>query len=254
MDVLLYWDEGVDKYVGNETFHSLKAALDPDLYPIRKVNHQFLAAGEWEETTSLLVIPGGRDIPYSERLAGKANQRIGQFVEQGGSYLGICAGAYYGSASIEFEKGGPLEVCGTRELAFFPGSAKGPALGKGRFCYNSDAGVDVARVHVQFGAHVDSFVADIYYNGGCSFAMPEHHPSVNVLGRYQASEAAAIVECCRGKGKAILCGVHPEVRVHSLAKLSDKSSNMQKIYSKLIHSEKTREKLWRSILTQLLKV
>lgn len=51
-----------------------------------------------------------------------------EFVTQGGSYLGLCAGAYYACARVEFEPGTPLEVVGDRELAFFPGIAQGAAF------------------------------------------------------------------------------------------------------------------------------
>ena len=50
------------------------------------------------------------------------------YVKSGGSYLGLCAGAYYGCARVVFEPGTPLEVVGGRELQFFPGTARGAAF------------------------------------------------------------------------------------------------------------------------------
>jgi hypothetical protein len=35
-------------------------------------------------------------------------RRVRDFVEKGGGYLGLCAGAYFAASSIEFEKGSPL--------------------------------------------------------------------------------------------------------------------------------------------------
>jgi len=35
---------------------------------------------------------------------------IREYVEQGGMYLGLCAGGYYGAQKVEFEVGTPLEV------------------------------------------------------------------------------------------------------------------------------------------------
>ena len=46
---------------------------------------------------------------------------IRQFVESGGSYLGMCAGGYFGADRIVFDDGGPLEVIGVRDLKFFQG-------------------------------------------------------------------------------------------------------------------------------------
>jgi glutamine amidotransferase-like uncharacterized protein len=50
------------------------------------------------------------------------------FVQAGGSYLGLCAGAYYACAAIEFEPGSALQVTGLRELHFLHGVAKGAAF------------------------------------------------------------------------------------------------------------------------------
>ena len=53
--------------------------------------------------SSLLVMPGGRDLPYVESLSGLGNREISQFVKSGGSYLGICAGAYYACAKYAYQ-------------------------------------------------------------------------------------------------------------------------------------------------------
>lgn len=246
-DVLLYWDRGVGQHTGEETFQSLSTFFDPSLNRVKKVNHHFLQTTDWEATTILLVIPGGRDIPYHELLKGEANRKIVQFVEQGGSYLGICAGAYYGCGLIEFEKGGALDVCASRELAFFPGIAKGPALGHGLFCYRSYSGAEATDIHTSFEGY-ENFSTSVFYNGGCTFVSPENYPQVKVLANYQP-HLAAIVECRKGKGKAILCGVHPEVRAHSLAKLTERNPRVKEIYSQLIAAENSREKLWNLILS-----
>ena len=39
-----------------------------------------------------IVFPGGADSPYQEKLQGEGNRVIRQFVEEGGWYLGFCAG------------------------------------------------------------------------------------------------------------------------------------------------------------------
>ncbi|MEW5299670.1 MAG: hypothetical protein WDW36_002662 [Sanguina aurantia] len=70
-------------------------------------------------------MPGGADLPYCRLLNGQGNNMITEYVKGGGSYLGLCAGAYYGCSSVEFEPGSSMEVSGDRELAFFPGVAVG---------------------------------------------------------------------------------------------------------------------------------
>lgn len=50
------------------------------------------------------------------------------YVERGGAYMGICAGAYYGCSEVQFEPGTALQVFGQRELAFWPGAAQGAVV------------------------------------------------------------------------------------------------------------------------------
>lgn len=57
-----------------------------------------------------------------------SNLRIRAYIENGGNYLGICAGSYYGSKQVEFDINGPLEVNEEREMKLFKGRAIGPAL------------------------------------------------------------------------------------------------------------------------------
>lgn len=174
--------------------------------PIQLVGPQDLTSA-WETQTSLLIFPGGRDIPYHNTLKGPPNARIRAFVEQGGHYLGICAGGYYGSQKVEFERNHPLEVLGDRELAFFPGTASGPAYGPGQFRYDSEAGAKTASLVLTSGEK-----STAYFNGGCAFLHAEVHPHISILARYEdiARNPAAIVECRVGKGLAVLSGVHPE--------------------------------------------
>ncbi len=54
--------------------------------------HEIIEGG-WEPTTSLFIMPGGRDRLYHAALQGAGNAKIRSFVELGGTYLGICAGA-----------------------------------------------------------------------------------------------------------------------------------------------------------------
>ncbi|EFJ50700.1 hypothetical protein VOLCADRAFT_88490 [Volvox carteri f. nagariensis] len=89
-------------------------------------------------------MPGGADLPYCKHLNGHGNRLLRDYVAGGGSYLGICAGAYYACRRVEFEVGGPLEVVGDRELCFFPGAARGPAYPG--FDYLSERGAQAAPI------------------------------------------------------------------------------------------------------------
>lgn len=207
--ILLYKDEGASLRSLQALVREFRKENLHEKYEIVFVDRHHLAVADWIEETVLLVFPGGRDVPYHQALQGAANSHIQQFVLQGGKYLGICAGSYYGSAFVEFEKGNPLQVCEARELKFFPGIASGPAYGAGEFNYGSEQGARLACLSWQKSSEQKMAV---YYNGGCSFVDAESHPDVTVIARYDdiKDSPAAIIACSVGKGIALLSGVHPE--------------------------------------------
>lgn len=241
--ILIYRDEGVDPF----GLSSLVSALKQEkLELISWADRKLLQKDGWQKDTRLLIIPGGRDIPYHEALKGDGNRRIADFVHEGGSYLGICAGAYYGSALIEFEQGGPLEVLATRELKFFPGLARGPAYGLGKFCYQSGKGSQIARMLLS-----NADLSAAYFNGGCSFVNADKYDEVHVLARYADIEEqpVAIVHCKVGQGRAILCGVHPEYSANfSLTQKNMRGSQL----AELTEAETMRRALFQRILMELL--
>jgi len=204
---------GADPRGLRETARTLKV-LEPGAR-IQLVKAPFFTSGNWESEVDVVVFPGGRDLPYVEALAGEGCRRIRDFVLAGGKYFGICAGAYFGSQYIEFEKGEPLEVCGHRELGLYPGKAIGPLFEKNVFRYNSLEGARATSI--QWG--VKTF--QVFYHGGCTFEEVEHHEQVNVLARYAEleGEPPAVILSKVGKGKALLSGVHPEYSPSSCHKL-----------------------------------
>ncbi len=201
----------------------------------QRLDPEQLINTDWDQTFDLLIMPGGRDKPYHAALQGKGNAKIRSFVERGGTYMGICAGAYYGCQVVDFDRGQSLEVYEERELAFFPGSAVGPAYGKGTFDYGSQKGARAAKLQTALG------VFDVYFNGGCYFSGD--FSKVRILARYLDLEGhpPAILECPIGKGKAILSGVHLETSSDSL----DPKDPIVEILQK---SESKRQKYWNSLL------
>lgn len=136
-DILVYSDEGACPVLLKCLRRALLHENVDREFAIRIIDRYFLHNQSWEKNAALVIMPGGRDLLYQKALTGHANKRLRAFVDQGGSYLGLCAGAYYACASFEFEKGNPLEVIASRELAFFPGMARGPAYGLGQFRYGN---------------------------------------------------------------------------------------------------------------------
>lgn len=162
------------------------------------------------DKAELLVFPGGRDLQYLRLLRGNGCEKIRKFVENGGIYLGICAGAYFGSSQIEFAKGCAMEVCGTRELGFYKSRAVGPILAP--YNYENDSGSRAANVIVG----TDELF--LYCNGGCAFPEARGFQNVRIIGTLKERNLPVIIETEIGDGKAILSGVHFEVDPNFLKK------------------------------------
>lgn len=174
------------------------------------------------------MIPGGADLPYCRELDGKGTAAITKFLRNGGRYLGLCAGGYFGASRVEFEMGNlELEISGPRELKLFPGTARGSVF-KG-FQYGTHVNAKAARVEVN-GETLNSDGGELYtyVDGGCLFVDADSYKSkgVEVLARYldplafsgsdlegdniDKSKPAAAVYCPVGRGCAVLTGLHPE--------------------------------------------
>ncbi|GAA5919852.1 hypothetical protein JCM6882_008341, partial [Rhodosporidiobolus microsporus] len=214
LNVLVYNGSGVSATSRDNTLRALRSFLS-HRYDVQLVSPKTLRDEPWTASCALLVFPGGRDLPYLFDLGGRANDRIREWVQQGGRYLGICAGAYYACTSIEFEVGTPLEVVGPRELRFFSGVCRGTVFPG--FQYDSDAGAREVQVTLNRTAWRDHWQqspqdCEVWYNGGGAFFLDETATGVDVLATYATVEQtpAAGVGCRVGAGKAVLWGTHPE--------------------------------------------
>lgn len=215
--VYVYTGLGASPRSSLSAIYSLRRALSPSSVTVAPLDTSSLLSGNWCHSALCLVMPGGADLPYCRLLNGHGNSIIKTYVENGGSYLGLCAGAYYACARVEFEPGTALEVVGDRELAFFPGVAIG-SLYSG-FTYQSEHGAHV--VPLKYSSNNNNGSDDAtwidcvdYINGGPKFA-PYNNTNASLyetLAVYpEKSNALAAVRCTVRKGIAVLCATHPEL-------------------------------------------
>lgn len=238
-------DEGVDV----ASAYQMATCLRREGHLIRHVNRHALLQERWEERAALLAIPGGRSLAYEEALGEGGRERIYQYVERGGHYFGICAGAYFGCAAIDFERGHPLEINGVCHIPFYPGLAVGPALGLGRFSYETGAGAELADLVWEGEGRCQERSA-IYYNGGPTFIGGERSVDVQVLARYARTDKPSIVQCHVGDGLAILCGVHPEYGTD----LVDRSlPHIRRLWPELEQAEEGRRHLFSELIARLIR-
>lgn len=208
--IRIYNDMGVSPDSLTRTLLMCEQVLDRQ-HTVCLTNSDELAQDYWQSETDLLIMPGGRARAYTEKLRGQANQHIIEFVQRGGSYLGICAGAYYAAQHTVFEKGGELECLDPGELNFYPGIAEGPAYGLGTFRYDSEAGAKIAKLSGPF--ITDKPVFRCFFNGGCFFHGHEADNSAIVpLAYYHdlPGQPLALLETTVGEGRVVLSGAHFE--------------------------------------------
>src|ERR1700722_9520522 len=92
--IYVYAGPGVSQESLFQTMSKLDLLLN-NHYSIGTISPKQIIESSWENETTLLVIPGGADLPYTRSLNGDGNKKIRSYVEQGGTFLGICAGSYY---------------------------------------------------------------------------------------------------------------------------------------------------------------
>lgn len=194
-NIVIYNDEGVGEF-GLKCLQEFYR--DDDVW---LANAEAIIDGRVLGLADIFVMPGGADLPYAAKLNGAGNDNIRAYVEEGGTYLGICAGAYFGSREIEWHKGREDEICAPRELAFAPVTAIGsiPDLAQ---LYDETLN-SAAIVTLSTGAQA-------FYNGGCMF---RGKGGFEVIARYESlpQKPPAIIAADVDEGRAILSGVHFEI-------------------------------------------
>ncbi|KAH3918009.1 hypothetical protein HBH56_047790 [Parastagonospora nodorum] len=231
MNVLVYSGHGSTTESVRHCLYTLRRLLSPT-YAVIPVTGDIIIKEPWFSTCALLVFPGGADLGYCRTLNGEGNRRISRYINSGGSYLGFCAGGYYGSSKCEFEVDDPkMGVVGDRELGFFPGICRGLAFAG--FQYASEAGARATNIKINKRAfqNADDSVADhfkSYYNGGGVFVDADklEDRGVEILASYtedlhvdSGATKAAMVYRKIGEGHVVLTGPHPEFAPQNLAQI-----------------------------------
>jgi len=193
----------------------LKAALT-QYYESRNISVETVDAAAiirdnaLNENVLALVMPGGAATPYRQKLQVQGNKKIADYVKNGGAYLGICAGAYYACAKVEFEKDIP-ELGIVREdglLRLIEATAVGTLrkeLGIRPYATNQ---ASAAAVRVVWCADGENHLA--HYHGGPRFEVQDN--AAEILADYGDIQGKPPAIVCKtfGQGRVVLSGVHIE--------------------------------------------
>ncbi len=206
---VIYYDDGTSRSSRGLLTAELRKVFPKNIKVKRIYSEEIILSNEWHKDTILFVMPGGMDLPYCKKLNGKGNKSIRKFVENGGAYLGICAGGYYGSNRIVFEPNTSDEIIENRELNFFQGCAFGSLELAEHYEKENLKSISIARISLEKNKAKNFY---IFYCGGPRFE-PDENSDYEVISRYldiPFPNNIAIVKTKVNNGIALLCGVHPE--------------------------------------------
>lgn len=227
--IYIYNDLGVSSESLTQTLQMLRSFTE---YQVKTISAAQLKVENWTNDAALFIIPGGADIYYTRKLNGQGNAIIKQYIDDGGKYLGICAGAYYASSAIEFGVGTKLELIGDRELKLFNGKAIGPLFNQ--YSYQDNSGATAVMVEVK-----DIGTLPIFFNGGCYFSGCDY----KVIAHYSELNLPAIISV--KNDHVILSGVHFE---YDPTILDYTDIYLSKVAKKLLPAEHLRQQLLQHIL------
>jgi len=201
------------------------------------------------KNAKILIMPGGADLYFCEKLNGIGNQKIRDFVSNGGSFLGICAGAYYACAELDWACS---EIAGKRELSFHNGMATGPVY---EWIENKESIYDGSWIKAVEIETEDGQQFLTQYNGGPVFK----ETGDTAIARYRElnGNPPAITGGNFGKGKYVLSSPHIEcfgnILSDRLYKHLNKSYNREKAETdKLLEHEKEQKEFFKSIIERLI--
>ena len=249
--VLIYRDYGVGDL--NGLYNGLKQYFEPKNVLVDYTDAaSIIKENALNDDVKLFVMPGGAATPFLQKLKTYGNDKIKDYVKNGGNYLGVCAGAYFACSKVLFEADiKELAIKRNEELL---GLVDVSAIGTLHrelhirpYMKNEAA---AAAVRLKW---VDDEIHYAHYHGGPKFVGNENH--LTVLARYCDVEGQppAVVFAKYGQGKVVLSGVHFEDRGQDLLKTLHKMrldfDEASQVALTLQQNEQTRQALFDKMLS-----
>ena len=154
----------------------------------------------------IIVFPGGRADHMIMALSQEQIDNIREYVAEGGSYMGVCAGAYFASNYTIWDGVKYGEISGYI-LDLYYGDAVGPIKEIGNYnlnkIYNPPHPTNITWYNGE--------KFNVTYWGGPYFTPVD---KVKVLAIYDKVQKAAAVKFNYHSGRVILFGFHPELDTH----------------------------------------
>lgn len=157
----------------------------------------------------ILLFPGGDMWVYKSHLTAAGVEKIREFVQLGGGYIGICAGSYFAAEKIIWRgwAGEPRQYFTNTGLGLFSGTADGPVEDFAPLYQDYDCKVNINRNHPVTS---DSpLQIDYLYSFGPKFIIADSS-GVTILGRSTTGNNTVVMAVQYEHGRVFLTGLHPE--------------------------------------------
>jgi glutamine amidotransferase-like uncharacterized protein len=190
-------------------------------------------------------MPGGASRYVAAKLNGKGNNLIRTYVERGGLYVGICAGAYYACRRTEWDDGTGQVFHLDNELAFCPAVAAGDLHE-----FRTKGGKSAAIISIVTNDQKSYYV--LYWQGPVFKSLDS---TVTVYARYKdiTDQPPSVVGGTYGRGKYILMSPHLEIDQHTLQQMQfNVVDNRHDELVKLDYSQLTNTHYFNDLLTQFI--
>ena len=207
-----------------------------------------------DDDTIALFLPGitNDNSPYYEEIGEDGNKKIREYVENGGVFLGGCAGAYYACADILYDPPW-LDQPKTSQpgLNFFNGIAHGPVPHHAKETGSPDWSVDCTHAEIEFtGEDNKKKTTDIIYgNGPMYYPDKNEEEQLNIIARYNTMEGKPVAIATKqvGKGLAIFLGVLPYygTDLYEGMKMAD---SQQEFLDSIAPYEQDRKEIWDMVI------
>jgi len=156
----------------------------------------------------IVAVPGGYAYNYHLDLGYSGANAIRDFVGDGGSYWGSCAGAFYALEEFEWSEYGKTTTQ-YYGLGLFPGRGVGPIIGIADWpnFAMTDVQINTTNELVDFSQEPGN--QSIMYYGGPYFET-EGMESITTLATYSYNDMPAMIAFEYMNGRVFLTGPHPE--------------------------------------------
>ena len=209
------------------------------------------------QKTLAYFLPGisGDHSPYNDQIGPTGNAEIRRYVENGGVFVGTCAGAYYACEHIVYDAPWIYPAKTNRPgLNFFNALAHGPVRSNAMQAQDDQWFGDCSVISVRYkdkdGAEKRGGIA--YGNGPALIPRDPNDPDLEIIARYDDTPNNDIALAVQrvGKGLAIFMGVIPYIRYDEqyadspFPKLAALTADLQK-------HEESRSEVWSLLMDRI---